>query len=179
MIPGSEKTLSSSLKIIRFRAEFALGKRRIPQLTFGQIFDQETGQKAVCFFRVDEGVDEIVNPHFAQRYSLDWHIVPRRPLNEKENPSMIQETDEQIASGCAAALPVVRRSLAASVYICFAHVRMFFLTITHVNGSYAGLEAISLLGFFECVDEATSLDFRRRDSNRDWHGLPFSISSVT
>jgi len=85
------KALGSSLEIIRFRAEFALGKRRIPQLAFGQIFDQETGQKAVCFFRVDEGVGEIVNPYFAQRYSLDWHFVPRRPLTEKENPSMIRK----------------------------------------------------------------------------------------
>lgn len=152
MIPGSERTLGSSLKIIRFRAEFALGKRRIPELTFGQIFHQETGQKAVCFFRADESVDKIVNPHFAQQYSLAWHFVPRKPLNEKENPSMIRETDEQIAAGGAPALSVVRRSLAASVYIRFAHARMFFLTITHVNGSYAGLEAISLVGFFECVD---------------------------
>ena len=88
---------------------------------------------------------------------------------------MLRETDEQIAAGCTAALSVVRRSLAASVYIRFAHARMFFLTITHVNGSDAGLEAISLVGFFECVDEATCLDFRWRDSNRDWHGLPFSI----
>jgi hypothetical protein len=90
---------------------------------------------------------------------------------------MIRETDKEIPAGGAAALFVVRRSLAASVYVRFAYARMFFPTITHVNGSYAGFEAISLVGFFECVDEATSLEFRWRDSNRDWHGLPFSIQN--
>ena len=76
--------LSPRLKVIRINAERALGQRRVPPFALGQIFGQQAGQKVVRFGGVDEGVDELVNPHFAQRYSLDWHVVPRKRLDGKE-----------------------------------------------------------------------------------------------
>lgn len=52
----------------------------MPSFTLGQIFGQQTGQESVRFDGVNEGVDEPVNPHFAERYSLDWHGAPRKRL---------------------------------------------------------------------------------------------------
>ena len=74
-------------------------------------------------------------------------------------------------------LSVARFSLSAAIYISFAHARMLQRAIVHINGSYAGLEATSFVLFFNCVNKATDLNFRRRDSNRDWHTLPFAIQN--
>jgi hypothetical protein len=78
MTPNGCNPLSPRRKVIRVSAERAPGKRRVSQLTLGQTFNQKASEKTVRFLGVDECVDGIVNPHFAERHSLDWHGVPRK-----------------------------------------------------------------------------------------------------
>ena len=58
--------LSPRFKVVQIGAERALGNWRVPPHALGQIFGQQTGQKAVRFGGIDEGIDDLINPHFAQ-----------------------------------------------------------------------------------------------------------------
>jgi hypothetical protein len=77
------KRSGTRLEVIWVHPKGTLRERRIPQLTFGQGFGQQAGQKAVSFIRVNKGVDEVVKPHVAQRYPFDWHGSPNKPPDGK------------------------------------------------------------------------------------------------
>jgi hypothetical protein len=58
-------SLSPRLKIVQIGAERALGNWRVPLHALGQVSGQQTGQKAVRFGGINEGIDDLINPHFA------------------------------------------------------------------------------------------------------------------
>jgi hypothetical protein len=169
MISSHYTSLSARSKVVRIYAHRLYGERRMHDFTSFQAIVHKARQKLISNVRAYELVNGIMDSDLRERHSKCLHRKPPKRLNGTEILPVLSAKWPQAAS------PNLLVVLAICVRNPFTHGRVFPLAITRVNGSHAGLKAISLIGLFECVDEATNLNFGRRDSNSDWHALPFAV----
>jgi hypothetical protein len=130
-------------------------------------------QKLISNVRAYELVNGIMDSDLRERHSKCLHRKPPKRLNGTEILPVLW------AKLALTASPNLFAALTTRVGNRFTHGRVLPLAILRVNGGHAGLKAISLIGLFECVDEATNLNFGWRDSSSDWHALPFAVLNRT
>ena len=173
MISSHYSSLSARAKFIWIQANRLYGHRRMHAFASVEVIVHKASLKLVSNVRAYELVNGIMDSDLLERHSDYRHDKPPRRLNGTEILPALS------AKWAMTSLPERPVALVIRVRNSFTHCRVLPLAIPRVNGGSAGLKAISLIGLFECVDEATNLNFGWRDSNSDWHALPFAVLNRT
>ena len=168
VISSQRCSLSAGCKVVRVNTDCLFGEGRMLDFAPVQVIVHKASLKLVSQVRSNKLVHEIMDSDLLERHSHYLHDKPPRRLNGTEILPALS------AKWAMTSLPERLVALVIGVRQPLTRGRMLLLAITRINGSYAGLEAISLVGLFERVDKATNLNFGKRDSNSDWHALPLA-----